>query len=92
MKLETYLQDNLPRYLELLREWVETNSFTANAAGVNAVGDLTATAFTELGLSAERVPAENPDYGAHLVLTREGNSGHKIGMISHLDTVFPPSP
>jgi len=90
MSMEAYLEDNLPRYLALLREWVETNSFTANPAGVDAVGDLTATAFTAMGFSAERVPAQNPDYGNHLVLTREGTWGQKIGMISHLDTVFPP--
>jgi glutamate carboxypeptidase len=90
MKLEAFLENNLPRYLELLQAWVETNSFTANPAGVNKVGNLTADAFTELGFSAERVAAENSEFGNHLILTREGTSGRKIGMISHLDTVFPP--
>ena len=83
MKIKEYLEDQLPRYLELLCQWVETNSFTANSAGVNAVGDLTAAAFAELGFSPERVASENPDFGNHLVLTKEGTSGQKIGLIGH---------
>ncbi len=88
-ELETYLQENLPKYLALLRQWVEVNSFTTNPAGVNKVADLSAVAFAELGFSDERVPTENPNFGHHLVLTREGTSGQKLGLISHLDTVFP---
>lgn len=86
----TTLESSLPRYLDILRQWVEVNSFTANPAGVNRVGDLTAEAFAPLGFQAERVQAANPAYGKHLMLTREGKSGRKIGLISHLDTVFPP--
>ncbi len=88
--IQPYLQDILPETIELLRQMVMINSFTANAAGVNAVGDLTAAAFEALGFSAERAPSQNPAYGDHLVLTRAGSSGRKLGLISHLDTVFPP--
>ena len=88
--LQNYLQENLPRYLETLREWVEINSFTANPAGVDAVGERIAAAFAPLGFEAERIPSVNPDFGHHLVLTRRGNGGPKLGLISHLDTVFPP--
>jgi glutamate carboxypeptidase len=90
MNPKEYLEDNLPRYLELLRKWVETNSFTANPTGVNKLAKLTANAFTDLGFSAEYIPAENPDFGNHLVMTRKGSSEKVIGLISHLDTVFPP--
>jgi len=89
-ELRTYLETNLPRYLALLRQWIETNSYTANPAGVNAVGDLSAAAFAGLGFTAERLPSDNPRFGNHLVLTRKGSSGLKLGLISHLDTVFPP--
>ncbi len=89
-QLQNHLEANLPRYLDLLRQWVEINSFTGNPQGVNRLGDLTAEAFAPLGFQAERVQAKNPEYGKHLVLTRPGSSGRKIGMISHLDTVFPP--
>jgi glutamate carboxypeptidase len=90
MNLKDYLEDNLPRYLKLLRTWVETNSFTANPAGVNKLAELTSNAFSDLGFSAEFIPAENPDFGNHLVMTRKGSSEQVIGLISHLDTVFPP--
>ncbi|HIE58057.1 MAG TPA: hypothetical protein EYP88_07510 [Anaerolineales bacterium] len=90
MSLQDYLQDNLPRYLDLLREWVQINSFTANPAGVDAVGERIAAAFADLGFTAEYIPSINPDFGHHLVLTRPGSGERKLGLISHLDTVFPP--
>ena len=88
--IENFLHENLSRYLEILQNWVQVNSFTANAAGVNQVADLTAASFKDLGFKDERVQAENPDFGKHLVLTRKGTTDQKIGLISHLDTVFPP--
>ena len=90
MTLQNYLQQNLPRYLDHLRGWVEINSFTANPAGVDAVADRIAAAFEPLGFEAERIHSVNPDFGHHLVLTRRGSGGPKLGLISHLDTVFPP--
>jgi len=93
-QLSDYLQGNQAFYVDLLRQMVSINSFTANAAGVNAVGDLTAAAFADLGFTAEKVPSANPAYGRHLVLTRPARSrsgdAPRIGLVSHLDTVFPP--
>ncbi|MFQ5576193.1 MAG: M20/M25/M40 family metallo-hydrolase [Anaerolineae bacterium] len=89
-QLKTCLQPRLPHYLDLLEQMVAVNSFTENPAGVNAVGQLTAAAFAELGFAAETVQAENPAFGEHLILTRPGRTGRKIGCVSHLDTVFPP--
>ena len=88
--LQTHFETNLPRYLDLLKQMVAINSFTANAAGVNELGALTAAAFTELGFEAEFVQSAVPHYGKHVVLTRQGKGNRKIGMVSHLDTVFPP--
>ncbi|MFN2135528.1 MAG: M20/M25/M40 family metallo-hydrolase [Candidatus Promineifilaceae bacterium] len=93
--LETHVQASLPRHLELLRQMVAINSFTANPVGVNELGSLTIEAFADLGFSAERVQAADFSYGQHLVLTRRAPSanGHgaapQIGLISHLDTVYP---
>lgn len=89
-----YLQQNMPHYLALLEQMVGVNSFTANAVGVNELGSLTAELFAELGFVAEGVQSVNPMYGRHLILTRQGreNNGRpapKIGLVSHLDTVFP---
>ena len=87
-QMEKYLAEHLPRYLDILKQMVEINSFTLNTEGVNKLGTLTATLFEQLGFTAERVPAGHWQYADHVVLTRPGKSGRKIGMISHLDTVY----
>lgn len=92
--ITAYLQANLPRYLALLEQMVAINSFTSNPAGVNELGDFTAKEFAALGFEAETVQSVDPLYGKHLILTRHGrsNGSHpapKIGLVSHLDTVFP---
>jgi glutamate carboxypeptidase len=69
---------------------VGINSFTGNAEGVNRLARFTAESFAPLGFTAELVPSMNPQWGAHLVLTRPGRSSKNIVMVSHLDTVFPP--
>lgn len=98
--LRAHLTTHLDDYLAMLARMVAINSFTANPAGVNALGDLTAAVFAPLGFAAEMIPSVNPAYGRHLVLTRHGRSDDgrsangrtppKIGLVSHLDTVFPP--
>lgn len=90
LRLKEYLEANEACYLQLLQEMVAINSFSANWQGVNELGELTAVKFAELGFAAETIQAENPMYGKHLVLTRHGRSRKKIGLVSHLDTVFPP--
>ncbi len=89
-EVRTYLENRLPFYLEQLRHMVAINSFTANPAGVNALGELTSAVFADLGFTAETVPSTNPSFGNHYVLTRRGKNGRIMGLISHLDTVFPP--
>ncbi len=90
IEIERFLQDRLSHYLALLRRMVAINSFTANPEGVNRLGEETAVIFSDLGFTADTVPSPHPKFGSHLVLTRAGTSGRKIGLISHLDTVFPP--
>ncbi len=88
--VQSFLETKLPAALELLRQMVQVNSFTANAEGVNRLGQLTAHAFAPLGFTAKFVPSTNPAWGQHLVLTRTGSSPRNVAMLSHLDTVFPP--
>ncbi len=88
--LQRYLEENLPRYLHMLETMVGINSFTANPDGVNHLGQVTANLFAQLEFEAEYVPAENGAYGRHLILTRPGHTDKTIGLVSHLDTVFPP--
>ena len=88
--LKSFLEGQVPSALEMLRQMVGINSYTANREGVNRLGRFTAECFAPLGFSAEYVPSANPEWGDHLVLTRQGRSGKSIALVSHLDTVFPP--
>jgi glutamate carboxypeptidase len=89
-QLTTFLDQKLLPTLDLLKQMIAINSFTANKDGVNELSRFTASAFAKLGFTAEFVPSTNPDFGDHLVMTRKGKSRRTIGLISHLDTVFPP--
>lgn len=89
-RLRQFLERQLPEALDLLRQMVQINSWTENRAGVNRLGRLTAECFAPLGFGAEFVPAANPAWGDHLILTRPGTGPHRLLMVSHLDTVFPP--
>src|SRR6266550_9510378 len=80
----------MPVALDMLRQMVGINSFTRNREGVNKLGRFTSECFTPLGFKAEYVSSANPEYGDHLVLTRQGRSRRNVAMVSHLDTVFPP--
>ncbi|MCA9918209.1 MAG: M20/M25/M40 family metallo-hydrolase [Anaerolineales bacterium] len=87
--LQAHFEANLPNYLDMLHQMVDINSFTAHAAGVNELGKLTAELFANLGFQAEFVQSAIAHYGKHLVLTRNGRTPQTIGLVSHLDTVFP---
>src|SRR5215213_3853743 len=88
--LKQCLDRQFPAGLEMLRQMVDINSFTANREGVNRLARFTATCFAPLGFDAEHVPSTTAEYGDHLVMTRRGSSSKSIAMVSHLDTVFPP--
>ncbi len=94
-ELRAYLDHNWPVYLDLLHQMVLINSFTLNPRGVNRLGTLTADRFAALGFESETVQADGYQFGRHLLLTRpgrptaDGRPAPAIGLISHLDTVFP---
>jgi glutamate carboxypeptidase len=74
----------------LTRRWVEINSYTANVAGVNAVGALLREAYALPALSCRVIPGGN-EYGDHLVWqTAAAAHAAPIVLIGHHDTVFPP--
>ena len=76
--------------LALTRTWVEVNSYTANVAGVNAVGAMLRDAYALPSLACTVVPG-GPEFGDHLVW-RTPAAAHTapIVLIGHHDTVFPP--
>jgi glutamate carboxypeptidase len=73
--------------IELTRRAVLINSYSANVAGVDAVGALLAEAFALPSLRHEVIVGER--YGAHQVWRSEA-PGAPILLIGHHDTVFPP--
>ncbi len=80
-----------PEALGLLRELVALNSFSANAAGVNANARRVAEAFAPLGFAPEFVPSAAPGAGSHLFLRGPQPPGRRaVALLSHLDTVYPP--
>ena len=90
IRLNDFLVGQMPEALDMLRQMVGINSYTANPAGVNQLAAFTANCFAPLGFTAEHLPSRNPAYGDHLVLTRAGRTSLNVAMVSHLDTVFPP--
>lgn len=93
-EIQAFYQQNLPRYLDLLRQMVEINSYTANPAGVNHLGDLVAGMFSPLGFKAETIQSAHSHFGKHLFLERApqrvDQNALTIALISHLDTVYSP--
>jgi glutamate carboxypeptidase len=92
--LARHLEEQLPRHLALLEDWVGVNTHSANAEGVNELGRRTAAAFARLGFEAEAHPSARPGAGSHVLLTRgpakrvPPGAARTVAMVSHLDTVF----
>jgi glutamate carboxypeptidase len=73
----------------LTRSWVEVNSYTANVAGVNAVGAMLRDAYALRSLTCTVIAGGA--YGDHLVWrTPAATTAAPIVLIGHHDTVFPP--
>lgn len=87
--LSDQLDKRLPAALDLLEQMVRINSHTENPSGIEKTARLTSEAFAPLGFTGESISSTNPNYGSHLLLSRTGNSKDTIGIITHLDTVFP---
>lgn len=88
-RLRETLSSLMPEAMLWFKRMVDINSFTANAEGVNAVGDVTASCFASLGFQPEFVPSENTSHGKHLFLSRGDRRLSPVILVTHLDTVFP---
>ncbi|MEP6390757.1 MAG: M20/M25/M40 family metallo-hydrolase [Halioglobus sp.] len=73
--------------LALLEQAVNINSGTKNFAGVQAVGRVFSSAFTQLGFATQWVEGAEFERAGHLVASY-GSSGPRLLLIGHLDTVF----
>ncbi|QDL90389.1 M20 family metallopeptidase [Paroceanicella profunda] len=77
--------------LEGIRAWVEIESHTADAPGVNALADRISAEYAAIGAEVERVPGRD-GLGDHLVVRAPwggGQNGPGILILSHMDTVHP---
>lgn len=85
--LLTYLNEQLPAMTELLRQIVAIESFSADKAGVDAVGQLIAEELARRGASVTLHPQAT--VGDHVLGVFNPGAGAPIAMILHMDTVHP---
>ena len=102
-KIVAYIDANMPRVIELLKESVNINSGTLNTEGVKKVGAIFARELANAGLNAQWISLPDSLMRAgHLVATTNAattsaattnsakTKGKKLFLIGHLDTVFEP--
>jgi glutamate carboxypeptidase len=79
------------RTLAMLERWVDQNSGTMNKAGVEAVRNMVALEFRDLGFTSQWIDMSAVGRAGHLVARHVGSRrGKRLLLIGHLDTVFEP--
>jgi glutamate carboxypeptidase len=77
------------RTVAMLQRWVDQNSGTMNKAGVEAVRDMIAPEFKQLGFTVQWVDMSAVGRAGHLIARHAGSRhGKRLLLIGHLDTVF----
>ncbi len=76
------------RTIAMLERWVDQNSGTMNVKGVEAVRDMIAPEFTQLGFTTQWVDMSAVGRAGHLIARHA--HGKRLLLIGHLDTVFEP--
>ncbi|MCC6332696.1 MAG: M20/M25/M40 family metallo-hydrolase [Myxococcales bacterium] len=84
-----WLSHQLPAMEAALGTLVDLNSFTGNRDGGRRVGELLVEVLRMPGLAVEVV--DSARFAPHLVFRSEGRAdAQPVGLLGHLDTVFPP--
>jgi glutamate carboxypeptidase len=78
-----------PAELALLKQMVDIDSGTGDAAGARAIDDLLAPRLQALGAQVRLLPAEASKLGDNLVAVLDGPGRGRLLIICHVDTVFP---
>ena len=88
-KIAGTVSQNAPEAIAFLEKVVNINSGTLNLKGVRQVGEVFGTAFEDIGFQTRWVsmPGEMNRAG-HLFAETKGNTGKRLLLIGHLDTVF----
>lgn len=74
--------------LGFLEANVNMNSGTMNFEGVQKLGERYITVFDELGFETRWIEQNEVNRAGHFFAEQKGNSGKKLLLIGHLDTVF----
>lgn len=74
--------------IKFLETNVNINSGTLNLEGVQKVGENYIKAFDELGFETRWIPQNEVNRAGHFFAEQKGESGKKLLLIGHLDTVF----
>jgi len=82
------VESNHQQALNTLETNVNINSGTMNFDGIRRVGENYMEAFSDLGFETEWVNQDHVNRAGHFFAEQQGNSGRKILLIGHLDTVF----
>jgi len=77
------------KYLEDLEKIININSYTKNKNGVDQVGRIVTKWLQSLGFRETIFTRD--EIGNHLLFTTPKKNGHKILLLGHNDTVFPPN-
>ena len=85
--VQSYLNAQLPRYLDDLRTLVSIDSGSDHKAGVDSVVDWLLARLTTLGFTVER--HSQPRLGDNIRATLRGRGTQRILLLGHSDTVFP---
>ena len=88
-KLISFINQQIPQNLKLLKELVNINSGTLNTVGVRKVGEILKHEFDKIEFSTNWITfPDSLKRAGHLVAYRKGKKGKKLFLIGHLDTVF----
>lgn len=82
------IEANHEEAVQFLETNVNINSGTMNLEGVKKVGENYIKAFDELGFETHWIPQDEVNRAGHFFAEQEGESGKKLLLIGHLDTVF----
>jgi glutamate carboxypeptidase len=89
-KIYAAAQANRAASLDLLRDIVNIDSGTGDAAGGTKVNAVLAARLKELGATIRYEPASAPDLPDSLIADFHGSGKGRILVIAHIDTVFGP--
>lgn len=80
------------RTVSMLETWVNQNSGSLNAPGVEAVGKMLRSELEPLGFKVEWIDMKAASRAGHIVARHKGSGrGKRMLLIGHLDTVFEPN-